>query len=409
MDRFLNRLQSIFTGGRTIRILAIELCVIVLLLGILFAVSADIQIQLQGENVLTVEVGDVFQDPGAVAMMDGKALDVKVSGEVDTTAPGTYTLCYKARYLLSSKTIYRTVEVVKAEKPTIRLTDGNEITITMCPQFQEPGFRATDKEGRDITDRVEVIGTVDSMTEGTYRLTYRVTDDGGRTAEQIRLVTVRPARQPDVVDPDGKVIYLTFDDGPGQYTQQLLDVLAKYNAKATFFVVNTSYSEKEAVMKNIVDGGHAIGIHSLTHQWSIYQSEDSFLEDLYGMQKVIEKATGVTTTLMRFPGGSSNTASKKYCAGIMTALTKKVTDLGFQYFDWNVDSNDAGGAKTADEVYQNVVNGIGNKKTAVVLMHDIKNYSVEAVEKILQWGLANGYTFQALTPESPVCHHQVNN
>ena len=93
----------------------------------------------------------------------------------------------------------------------------------------------------------------------------------------------------------------------------------------------------------------------------------------------------------------------------MSKLVEAVTDQGFQYFDWNVDSNDAGGAKTADEVFQNVVNRIGNRNQAVVLQHDIQKFSVEAVEKILIWGIQNGYSFQALTPNSPICHHDVNN
>jgi hypothetical protein len=86
-----------------------------------------------------------------------------------------------------------------------------------------------------------------------------------------------------------------------------------------------------------------------------------------------------------------------------------VEERGFTYFDWNVDSKDAGGAKTADEVYQNVINGCRNKKASVVLQHDIHGYSVDAVERIIQWGLANGYTFAALTPDSPTAHHPINN
>lgn len=409
MNQFLEKIKDLLRSKNIFKIIAIELLVIAVLLGVLFAVSVDISIQLNGDEVITLEQGTTFQDPGATATMDGKALTVKVSGEVDTNVPGTYTLRYKARYLLSTKKVCRTVEVLEAEVPVITLTEGEKITITMRLEFEEPGFTAVDKDGNDLTDRVQVSGTVDAMTEGTYVLTYKVTDDSGRTSEVKRTVVVELAKQPDVVEPEGKVIYLTFDDGPGKYTQQLLDVLDKYNVHATFFVVNTSYSGKEEMMHKIVEGGNAIGIHSLTHQWSIYQSEETFLEDLYGMQKIIKDATGVTTTLMRFPGGSSNTASRNQCEGIMTALTKKVTELGFQYFDWNVDSADAGGAKTADEVFNNVVNGIGNKKTAVVLQHDIKEYSVEAVERIIVWGLSNGYTFLPLSAESPSCHHQVNN
>ena len=93
----------------------------------------------------------------------------------------------------------------------------------------------------------------------------------------------------------------------------------------------------------------------------------------------------------------------------MTRLTGKVTELGYQYFDWNVSSGDAGEVKTADEVYQNVINGVQKHKVSIVLQHDIYKYSVDAVERIIQWGLANGYTFLPLDPSSPNAHHVINN
>lgn len=409
MDNMKDKLLDFFTKRNTFKVVVIELIVIGLLLCALLAMSVDVNIRIKGDKTMTVQVGSSFRDPGATANADGHTLKVKVSGEVDTDVPGTYTLCYKARYLLSSSKAYRTVKVVESTGPSIDLVGGEKITVSMGTTFEDPGYTAADNLGEDLTDRVQVTGTVNTRKLGTFKLTYEVTDDEGRSTTVERTVEVVASKQPDVVQPDGKVIYLTFDDGPNKYTQKLLNVLKKYNVKATFFLVNTGYSEMDTLMKNIVDGGHAVGVHSMTHQWSIYKSEEAFLDDLYGMQEVIKNATGVTTTLMRFPGGSSNTTSRKYCEGIMTTLTQKVTELGFQYFDWDVDSNDAGGAKTADEVYQNVIKGIGNKKTAYVLQHDTKEYSVEAVEKIIQWGLANGYTFRALTPESPACHHPVNN
>ena len=179
--------------------------------------------------------------------------------------------------------------------------------------------------------------------------------------------------------------------------------------KVNFFVKGQNNNLAQR-LKAIDDAGHSIGIHSITHDYAeIYASEAAFLKDLYGMQALIYENTGITTTLMRFPGGSSNTISRNYCKGIMTKLVKTVTDLGFQYFDWNVDSNDAGGAKTADEVYKNVINGVKGRKTSVVLQHDIKGFSVDAVERIIQWGLANGYTFLPLSADSPACHHGTNN
>ena len=126
------------------------------------------------------------------------------------------------------------------------------------------------------------------------------------------------------------------------------------------------------------------------------------------MKKIIKDLTGVETTLIRFPGGSSNTVSS-FNRGIMTRLSKLVVEKGYQYFDWNVDSEDAGGAYTSYQVYKNVINGVKNRKTSIVLQHDIKGFSVDAVEDIILWGLHNGYTFLPLQANSPGSHHGINN
>ncbi len=404
MGGFLEKLTNYFTKRNTFKVVVIELIVIGLLMCALLSTSVKIDIRLNGDAQMTLEVGQTFVDPGATATADGREVSVSVSGTVNTQLPGTYTLCYKARYMLSSDKIYRTVTVVDRAMPSLELLGAQKIAMNVGATYAEPGYRAVGVDGTDLTARVEVSGTVDASKAGTYTLTYRLTDGDGRTVTVQRTVEVVTASLPQPVQPEGKVIYLTFDDGPGQYTAQLLDVLKRYGAKATFFVVNTNYSAKDEMLKAIVADGHAVGIHSLTHNYStIYANEDAFLNDLYAMQTRIREITGVETWLMRFPGGSSNTIATSQ---LMTTLTHKVTELGFRYVDWNVDSQDAGGAKTADEVYNNVIAGIGSKKTAVVLQHDVKSYSVEAVERILQWGIANGYRFEALTLESPLCQHR---
>ena len=247
----------------------------------------------------------------------------------------------------------------------------------------------------------------DYYTAGTYSVTYTVTDGYKNTTTVTRTVEVQAVPRPEVVWPEGKVIYLTFDDGPGPYTEQLLDVLDSYGVKATFFVTNRGYGE---MMKEIVDRGHSIGIHTMSHVYErIYASPEAYFADLLGMQDVIYQNTGVKTTLMRFPGGSSNTVSAHSYVGLMSLLTRAVQDAGFQYFDWNVDSNDAGGAKKAQTVFNNVTAGVSHNRVSVVLQHDIHDFSVDAVEDIIVWGLNNGYSFERLTETSPGVHHGVQN
>lgn len=208
---------------------------------------------------------------------------------------------------------------------------------------------------------------------------------------------------------DKKVIYLTFDDGPGCHTPRLLEVLDRYNVKATFFVCNTDYAY---LIDDIANAGHTVGMHTYSHNYSrIYSGIDAFYKDLYAMRDVIRSYTGINPVIMRFPGGGSNLVSKKYCFGIMTQLTQSVQDRGLYYFDWNVDSDDAGSTKSTEGVVKNIINGISgsSRKNYYVLQHDIYGFSVDAVEKVIIWGLQNGYTFKAITPDSAVCHHSVKN
>lgn len=291
--------------------------------------------------------------------------------------------------------------------PEIILEGEAHMKLLLGREYQEPGFTAVDNYDGDLTELVAVEGTVDRFTTGIYPILYIVADDYGNVTVMQRDVEVCAAERPETQWPMNKTIYLTFDDGPGPYTRRLLDILDAYGVKATFFVMDTGYDD---VMADIVARGHSIGIHSVTHTYEeIYASREAFFQDLLSMQQIIYENTGVMTTLMRFPGGSSNTVSCDIQAGIMTELEQLVQDAGFQFFDWNVDSDDAGRARLSRHVFQNVVTGVMDQGIAVVLQHDIQGFSVEAVEDIIIWGLNNGYRFLPLSPDSPGFHHGVQN
>ena len=119
--------------------------------------------------------------------------------------------------------------------------------------------------------------------------------------------------------------------------------------------------------------------------------------------------TGVAPTIVRFPGGTNNTVSRKYCSGIMTTLSQSLSYHGYLYCDWNVSSGDAGGTTNTSTVVSNVISGIQSHNVSVVLQHDIKGFSVEAVDQIVFWGLEHGYTFLPLTDSSPMVHFTPKN
>ena len=297
-------------------------------------------------------------------------------------------------------------EIADTTPPELVLAGGEVLELKAGVPYEEPGFTATDDRDGDLTAQVEVDGQVNCYRAGDYEITYTVTDAYHNTTAVTRTVTVVPIRQAEQVDPGDKIVYLTFDDGPGPYTAELLDVLDRYNVKATFFVVDTGYHE---LIGEEYRRGHTVGIHSATHNYSsIYASEDAYFSDLNEMSDIIYAQTGHRPNQVRFPGGSSNTVSC-FNPGIMTRLTQDLTDMGYEYYDWNVLSGDAGETTDTDVVAQNVIDGISDHNVSIVLQHDIKGFSVAAVEQIIIWGLSNGYTFLPLTPGSPTAHHGLNN
>ena len=319
-------------------------------------------------------------------------------------------------------TVTRKINYVSPDAPILTLEGGQASFIMAGEQYAEPGYTATDLRDGDLSANVIVSGDVDGEIPGIYTLKYSISNSVGMEATRERIVYVIP-KQTDgneslptdeilttpgtVIEPNGKTIYLTFDDGPSSHTARLLDVLKKYNVKASFFVTNSNYMD---VLTRAAQEGHTVAIHTYSHDYSrIYASDAAFMADLEAIQSKIQQYTGIKTMLTRFPGGSSNSVSSAYNRGIMTRLTQKLQSMGYQYFDWNVDSNDAGGAKTAKKVFENVTKGVAQRQNSVVLQHDTQSFSVDAVEQIIAWGLCNGYTFKALDQSSPACHHSVRN
>lgn len=204
-----------------------------------------------------------------------------------------------------------------------------------------------------------------------------------------------------------KVVYLTFDDGPSVLTQQVLDILDQYDAKATFFVTNHA-PEYAHMIKVAHDKGHTIGMHTSSHDYQrIYASTEAYFADLDAICQTVKAQIGYIPCFIRFPGGSSNTVSS-FTPGIMTELTQEVQKRGFQYYDWNATNGD-GAVRTTNELIAKGTSVLDNN--LVYLAHDsaTKQTTVESLGAIIEFYKSQGYVFKALDRQTITAHHGVSN
>jgi len=345
---------------------------------------------------------DKYIDPGVTAFdnVDG---DITDKVEIKTLHNKIY---YTATDSSGNKKItFRNIKYFDSEIPKIILKGSKKIYVFKDNKYIEKGFTATDNCDGNLTDKVNINSTLNTSKVGNYKINYSVYDSFGNENSLTREVIVYD----DIsnVKKNGKIVYLTFDDGPASYTDEILDVLKKYNVKATFFVTN-QFSSYQYVMKREYEEGHTVAVHTYSHNYKkIYSSVEDYLLDFDNINQIIFEQTGEYSNLFRFPGGSSNTISK-FNRGIMTELDKKTKELDYIYFDWNVDSMDTS-EKDPNKIANNVLKGIEENEKSIVLLHDIKKANIESVDKIISQGLEKGYTFLPLDENSFVYQHKINN
>ena len=257
------------------------------------------------------------------------------------------------------------------------------------------------EELRESEARCETL--LEAMADGNFHL-----DDDYFPEEIVEEEVVIPVpEEPASVDEiHTRKVYLTFDDGPSENTRAILDVLKKYDVKATFFVTGQQALSHPERYREIAQEGHTLGMHSYSHKYSeIYESVDSFGEDLLLLQTFLEDTTGVTPVFYRFPGGSSNTVSKMP----MSELCDYLTDNGITYFDWNISSKDAvSPMRPTQEIVKNCTQNLETFDNAVILLHDAANKTstVDALPEIIESIMAMENTeILPITEETVAVHH----
>lgn len=241
------------------------------------------------------------------------------------------------------------------------------------------------KELRDMRAVIEATTVIDQADSADN------TNDADTESALYTVSEVEEARQTENAkedlseeDTDVRKVYLTFDDGPSSNTGRILDILADYDVKATFFVVGKEEEEYQALYNRIVDEGHTLAMHSYSHKYNeIYQSVESFSADLSRLQEFLYDTTGVWCRYCRFPGGSSNTVSRVD----MHELIDYLDDQDMSYFDWNISSGDAASAYiSSGDIIRNCTVNLRDYDEAIILMHDAsdKNSTVEALPGLIE-------------------------
>ncbi|WP_160679642.1 polysaccharide deacetylase family protein [Clostridium sp. C8-1-8] len=199
-------------------------------------------------------------------------------------------------------------------------------------------------------------------------------------------------------NPEQKVVYLTFDDGPsGKLNSKVLDILKEKNVHATFFLIGNMIKGQEALVKRMVDEGNSVGLHTYSHEKDkIYRNNTSFVDEMLLTQQIIYDATGVKTNILRFPFGCNNNIYK-----LTTSMVTALHDNNFKIYDWNVDTTDGMNPKLAP--YKILTKAKSDKNPAVVLMHCgyLNKNTAIALPEIIDYYKSKGYEFKVITEDTP--------
>lgn len=295
-----------------------------------------------------------------------------------------------------------TIEVVKDTTPptiiagNMRFIVGSEENIASDISVQDD----FDKNPSLTIEKDEL----DMTTPGHYQIHISACDASGN--ESSKTITIQVI---DETQNNEKVVYLTFDDGPSKYTPEVLAILEQYHCKATFFVTGMNAAYRKYI-KIAYDQGHTIGLHTYSHDYAkIYASTDAYFADLEKIGSLVEEYIGFVPRYIRFPGGSSNSVSKKYCEGIMTKLTQMVEEKGYIYYDWNAENGDGYAKMSQSEMLKRATSSTQNQ--IMILMHDAngKQNTVDILPQVIEYYQEQGYVFKAIDDSTFVPHQHVNN
>lgn len=387
-------------------------------------------IHLRGGDVY-LELNEEYKEQGfkARSMFHDVSDQVSISGHVDPSKTGVYTLVYE----MKGTTKTRNVIVQDTTPPEISLLGNPEMHVFEREEFDDPGVEISDASCADGQSLLHIEGSVDMLTCGEYELIYKAIDASGNTSTISRKVIVEAdpalvklhyaydaydntafewwfnkaenhqrmegAMPQELLDkyaayylgPDEKVIYLTFDEGGNDitYIHEIADVLNAHNIKATFFLTRNYIIDNEEFMRSLTEHGHLIGNHTRHHydmpSLANETQIDQFVLEVLDCEKAIQQVTGVQPVkVFRFPKGATSERAMKI-----------VSDLGYRSYFWSHAYYDYGPDVSKEEAYNTLIKHLHNG--AIYLLHPSNKGNYLAMEDFIIEAKRLGYRFELVS------------
>lgn len=387
-----------------------------------------ISIKLNGPKNIELNYNETYEELGAQTKFLNTKLKVEIKGNIDTKKLGTQEITYQVKNQLGIiRKKKRKVNIVDKEAPKITLNGGKSITIFVGEEFKDPGYTMIDNYDGDISNQVRLTHNVNSSKEGTYQIIYEGADHAGNKVKEIREVIVavkkgylkeydnidntvsgwwtgnkkdgvRPltggAATEEALRPydayymgkDEKTVYLTFDEGSNDtYMKEIVNVLNKYDVKATFFLCRNYIKNNPELMKLLVETGHSVGNHTHNHEtmanYATKENYETYLKEIQSVEETFYEITGKPLDkVYREPRGEWSYRSLRL-----------VKDLGYKTYFWSAAYNDFSRDLPKEVALMKLLQQKHNG--AIYLIHPKNKGNYEAMEDFIKEMKRQGYSF----------------
>lgn len=391
-----------------------------------------VHFKLLGEDKIVLSLKEEYKEYGFEVYYRFKNYqeEVQISGSVDTSKVGKYTITYA----IPSLDVYkrRIVEVKDTQKPNIQLHGETSVHTFVNQPYKEEGASAYDSYDQDVSDSIKIVSDVDIQKEGIYYVTYSAQDKSGNKASIQRKVIVNKdptqvvlsyhydlynnesmqwwfkkseqhARVEGALNAtylekfdayyqgeDEKVIYLSFDEGGSEktYIKEIASLLNRYEIRGTFFLTKNYILKEADFIKDLVAHGHIVGNHTHNHLNMAELANESDIEkfcvEVTSVEKAYMQVTGQKMCkVFRFPKGEASERTMKM-----------VQDLGYKTYFWSHAYYDYGETLSYEKAYTNMIDYYHNG--AIYLMHPNNKGNYDALEAFIKEMLEQGYTFKTV-------------